>query len=125
VQGAYAYQDAKLLTNVSATALNGATVNAVPRQTLSLWNRYDLNDKPGAGWLIHRTDMYASTSNAVVLPGFTRIDAALYYTIHSGCTAQLNIENLMDRRYYAAANGDNNITPGSPRAIRASLHLKF
>ncbi|WP_374359587.1 TonB-dependent receptor [Pseudoduganella danionis] len=126
VQGAYAYQDAKLLTNVSATALNGATVNAVPRQTLSLWNRYDLNDKLGAGLgLIHRTDMYASTSNAVVLPGFTRIDAALYYTIHGGCTAQLNIENLMDRRYYAAANGDNNITPGSPRAIRASLHLKF
>ncbi|MYN45401.1 TonB-dependent siderophore receptor [Pseudoduganella sp. FT93W] len=126
VQGAYAYQDAKLLASVSATALNGATVNAVPRQTLSLWNRYDLNDKLGAGLgLIHRTDMYASTSNAVVLPGFTRIDAALYYTIHGGCTAQLNIENLTDRHYYAAANGDNNITPGSPRAIRASLHLKF
>jgi len=126
VQGGYAYQDAKLLATASATALNGATVNAVPRQTLSLWNRYDLSDRLGVGvGLIHRTDMYASTSNAVVLPGFTRIDAALFYTIHPGCTAQLNIENLTDRKYYAAANGDNNITPGSPRAIRANLHLKF
>lgn len=126
VQGAYAYQDAKLLASVSATALNGATVNAVPRQTLSLWNRYDLSDRLGVGvGLIRRTDMYASTSNAVVLPGFTRIDAALFYTIHPGCTAQLNVENLADRKYYAAANGDNNITPGSPRAIRANLHLKF
>ena len=126
VQGGYAYQDAKLLTNVSATALNGASVNAVPRHTLSLWNRYELNDRLGAGLgLIRRSDMYASTSNAVLLPGFTRLDAALFYTLHDGCTAQLNIENLADRKYYAAANGDNNITPGSPRAIRANLHLKF
>ncbi|WP_348698799.1 TonB-dependent siderophore receptor [Duganella fentianensis] len=126
VQGGYAYQDAKLLTNVSATALNGVSVNAVPRHTLSLWNRYELNDRLGAGLgLIRRSDMYASTSNAVVLPGYTRIDAALFYTLHDGCTAQLNIENLADRKYYAAANGDNNITPGSPRAIRANLHLKF
>lgn len=126
VQGGYAYQDAKLLTNVSATALNGASVNAVPRHTLSLWNRYELNDRLGAGLgLIRRSDMYASTSNAVVLPGFTRLDAALFYTLHDGCTVQMNIENLANRKYYAAANGDNNITPGSPRAIRANLHLKF
>jgi outer membrane receptor for monomeric catechols len=78
----------------SATALDGATVNAVPRQTLSLWNRYDLSDRIGGGvGLIRRSDMSASTSNAVVLPGFTRIDAALFETIHPGCTAQLNIEN--------------------------------
>lgn len=38
---------------------------------------------------------------------------------------QLNIENLFDTRYFAAAHNDFNITPGSPIAVRATLIANF
>jgi len=126
VHGGFAYQDAKLTAKASATALAGATVQNVPKHTLSLWNRYDLTPAFGAGLgLIHRGDSYTSTANAVTLPAYTRIDAALFMALSANYKAQLNVENLADKRYYALANGDNNITPGSPRAFRASLHGSF
>lgn len=123
VNGGYAHQDAKLSATASATALNGAIVGMVPKNTISLWNRYDFTDAVGAGLgLIRRDDMFASTSNAVTLPSYTRVDAALFYTINRNYTVQFNVENLTDKKYYASANGDNNITPGSPRAYHVSLH---
>ena len=126
VKGGYAYQDAKLLATASATALSGATVGMVPKHTFALWNRYDLTQDFGAGvGVIYRTDMFASTSNTVTLPGYTRIDAALFYTVSAQFKLQLNVENLGNKKYYAFANGDNNITPGSPRAIRVGLHATF
>lgn len=126
INGGYAHQDAKLLATASSTALNGATVGMVPKHTLSLWNRYDFTAAVSAGLgVIRRADMYASTSNSVVLPSYTRVDAALYYTINANYKVQLNVENLTDKKYYLYANGDNNITPGSPRAYRMSLHGSF
>jgi catecholate siderophore receptor len=126
LNGGYAYQDAKLLATASATALNGAIVNGVPKNTFSLWNRYDFSPALGAGLgVIYRGEQFASTSNAVVLPGYTRVDAALFYAINPNLQVQVNVENLANRRYYAYANGDNNITPGSPRAARVTLHASF
>ena len=126
INGGYAHQDAKLLATAAATALNGATVGMVPKNTFALWNRYDFTPALGAGLgLIYRDDMFASTSNAVTLPAYARIDAALFYTINANYKVQLNVENLADKKYYAYANGDNNITPGSPRAVRVSLHARF
>lgn len=126
INGGYAHQDAKLLATASATALNGAIVGMVPKNTLSLWNRYDFTQALGAGLgLIRRDDMFASTSNTVVLPSYTRVDAALFYTINANYKLQVNVENLTDKKYYLYANGDNNITPGAPRAYRVSLHANF
>ncbi|MYM27981.1 TonB-dependent siderophore receptor [Duganella sp. CY15W] len=126
INGGYAHQDAKLLATASATALNGAIIGMVPKNTLSLWNRYDFTQALAAGvGLVRRSDMFASTSNTVVLPSYTRVDAALFYTISANYKLQLNVENLTDKKYYLYANGDNNITPGSPRAYRVSLHASF
>jgi catecholate siderophore receptor len=32
---------------------------------------------------------------------------------------------MLDKQYFASAHNDNNITPGSPRAIRVGLTAKF
>lgn len=89
-------------------------------------DRYDFTQALAAGvGLVRRSDMFASTSNTVVLPSYTRVDAALFYTISANYKLQLNVENLTDKKYYLYANGDNNITPGSPRAYRVSLHASF
>jgi catecholate siderophore receptor len=123
VAAGYAAQDARIVNRTSA-AQAGATVPLVPRQTFSLWNRYQVIPRLGAGLgLVHQTRMFASIDNAVTLPGFTRVDAAVFVTLSQMLRAQLNVENLFDERYYPTSHGNNNIAPGAPRALRFSLAL--
>ncbi|HEU4376663.1 MAG TPA: TonB-dependent siderophore receptor, partial [Telluria sp.] len=126
VMGGYAWQDAKLTVATSAAVPAGTKVPQVPSHTLSLWNRYDFTPTFGAGLgIAYRDSIFTSTSNQVTLPAFTRVDAAMYYALSKQFKLQLNIENLFDKKYYASANSDTNITPGSPRALRVSLNAKF
>ena len=126
VMGGYAYQDAKLTADQSATIRAGARLAMVPKHTFSLWNRYDINQQLGAALgLVYRDSLYTSTSNTVTLPSFTRVDGALYYRLSKQYRLQLNVENLFDKKYWASAHNDNNITPGAPRSIKLSLFASF
>lgn len=126
VAGGYAYQDAELTADQSATVKAGARVAQVPRHTFSLWNRYDVNAQLGAALgVVYRDSIFGSTSNTVELPSYTRIDGALYYNIGNAYRLQLNIENMFDKKYYAAAHGDNNLMPGAPRSYKLTLNAKF
>ena len=108
----------------TTAAQAGATVPLVPRQTFSLWNRYQLVPRLGAGLgVVHQTRMFAAIDNAVTLPGFTRVDAAAFVTLTHALRAQVNVENLFDERYYPTSHGNNNIAPGAPRSVRLSLTL--
>lgn len=75
--------------------------------------------------MIHRQAMFASTDNQVVLPGFVRVDTAVFWNISDRLRAQLNVENILDERYYASAHNNNNILPGSPRAVRVGFTVRF
>jgi catecholate siderophore receptor len=98
----------------------------VPRHSFSLWNRYDVSDRLGVGLgVIARTKSYATISNAVKLPGYARVDAALYYELPGGIEAQVNVENLFGAHYFPTANSDNHISPGAPRTLKASLGYRF
>jgi len=124
--GGYAYQDGRITQTLSSTARAGATLAQVPAHTFSLWNKYNVSRRWGVGaGVIHNGDMFTSTDNTVVLPAFTRVDAALFMTLTRQLRAQVNVENLLDQRYYPFSNGNNNITPGSPRALRLSLTTNF
>lgn len=126
IMGGYAYQDAKITKTQTATIKAGARLAQVPAHSVSLWNRYNFTPALGAGLgLVYRGAIFPSTDNTVVLPGFTRIDAALYYVINKNLNLQVNVENLLDKNYYASANSNNNITPGSPRGVRLGLNAKF
>jgi catecholate siderophore receptor len=35
------------------------------------------------------------------------------------------VENLFDQQYFATAHSNNNITPGSPRAVRVAVVTGF
>ena len=124
--GGYAYQDGRITQTLSASARAGARLAQVPRHSFSLWNRYDVTPRWGVGaGIIHNADMFTSTDNAVVLPAFTRVDGALFVRLSRALSAQVNVENLFDQRYFAWAHNNNNITPGSPRAIRVALTTRF
>lgn len=126
VMGGYAYQTGELTSDVFGIAKKGATVAELPRHTFSMWSRYDFTPSIGAAvGVIHRDDMFASLTNRVSLPDFTRVDAALFARFTKSFRGQLNIENLFDTKYFASAHNDFNITPGSPIAVRASLIANF
>jgi catecholate siderophore receptor len=125
ISAGYALQKAKITSTTSA-APAGREVPLVPRHSFSLWNRYDFTDRLGAGMgLIARSRSYATISNQVTLPAYARLDAALYYTLAAGVAAQVNAENLLGAHYFPTANADNNIAPGAPRTLKASIGYRF
>jgi catecholate siderophore receptor len=126
VMGGYTYQDGEITNTQSSTAKKGAVLAELPKNTFSLWNRYDFAPGWGVGLgVINRGAMYTSTDNTVRLPGFTRVDAAVYAKLDKNLRAQLNIENLFDTKYFASAHNNNNISPGSPIAARVSIIANF
>ena len=125
VAGGYAYQDA-FITSATAAAAKGQLVGQVPHHTFSLWNKYQINPRLGAGLgIISRSDSFVAVDNTVVLPGYTRADAAVYYSFNERWRLQGNVENLFDRGYFINAHSNTNITPGSPRALRVALNARF
>jgi catecholate siderophore receptor len=125
VAGGYAYQDAHV-TRATVSAKAGARVAQAPRHSFSLWNSYELLRRVSAGLgILHRSDMFAGIDNTVTLPGYIRADAALFYSITERVRLQANVENALDLRYYINADGNNNISPGSPRALRLGVIASF
>ena len=125
VAGGYAYQDA-FIDRATAAARLGALVPVVPRNTFSLWNNYRILSRLSGGLgLIRQSGMWAGIDNTVRLPGFTRADGALFYTLTEKLRLQANVENLTDNRYFSTAHSNTNITPGFARTLRIGLTARF
>jgi catecholate siderophore receptor len=124
VVGAFTRQRARIVSRTS-TALAGTTVPLVPAQSMALWNRVQIGRRVDAAiGIVRQARMYAAVDNTVELPAFTRLDAALFATLGARMSAQVNVENLANARYFATANSNNNLQPGSPRTLKASLTLR-
>ncbi len=121
----YAYTKAEI-TSTTTAAPNGRRVGQVPRNQLSLFNRYEVTDKLGIGaTLYYQSAQFATISNATRLPAYTRIDGAIFYKLTDTIEAQVNIENLTDKTYFPSAHNDNNISTGAPINARFTLVAKF
>ncbi len=124
VSAGYALQDAKVTKSTSACPAGDCKVPLVPRHSFSLWTRYDVIDNVGLGLgVIARSKSYASIGNAVTLPGYARVDAAVFYNLVRGVEAQVNLENIFNADYFPSANSDNNIAPGAPRAVKGTVRF--
>ena len=125
ISGGYAYQNARI-TSATTAAIAGKQVGQVPHNTFSLWNKYQVSSRLGAGLgIIYRSDMFAAIDNTVVLPGYLKADAAVFYNLGEHWRLQANLENITNVRYYANADSNTNISPGSPRGIKVALVARF
>lgn len=125
VVGAFASQRATIVSRTSA-APEGAAVPLVPRRAFSLWNRWRVTSALGLGLgAVGQAATYAAIDNSVTLPGFTRLDAAVYLGGARAFRLQVNVENVLDAKYYATSHGNNNIMPGAPRTLRLSLATRL
>jgi catecholate siderophore receptor len=123
VSGGYSYQDAKLRDN------DAVRLAQVPKHQFALWNRYDFNPHVGLGLgVTHQSGQFAAirtSVNTTRLPAFTRVDAALFYTLSDRFDVQVNLENLLDEAYFLDAHNNNNITPGAPINARLTVRVKI
>jgi catecholate siderophore receptor len=125
VAGGYAFQNA-FVTAATTAARRGAQVAQVPHHTFSFWDSYRVTRRLAAALgVVHRSDMFAAVDNTVNLPGYTRLDGAVYYSLTEKMRVQVNVENLLNKTYYINADSNTNISPGSPRAVRAAVIVKF
>jgi catecholate siderophore receptor len=121
----YTYLDGEI-TSDTTSAPAGTRLQQLPEHQVSLWSRYDFTEQLGLGLgVVGQSEQFTSTSNAVTLPGYVRVDAAIYFDVNENVALQLNVENLFDREYFASAHGDNNIQPGTPLGATLGARLKF
>lgn len=122
----YAYTDARVTSQSTAAIVVGNRVQLVPYNQVSLWNKYQFNPMWAAAvGVIYFSDSYAASDDTVRLPGFVRVDAAVYLKINEQWRAQLNVENIFNKGYWASADGNNNLSPGQPRTFRVSASARF
>jgi catecholate siderophore receptor len=127
----YAYTDARIANDLTAPGVTppivaGNRVQLVPYNQVSLWNKYQINPVWSAALgVIYFSDSFASSDDSVRLPGFVRVDAAVYAKVNDMWRVQLNVENVFNKGYWATADGNNNISPGQPRTFRATAIARF
>lgn len=121
----YALEDGEIVSTTTA-APAGRTLAQLPRHQFSAWGRYDFTDRLGVAiGAVRQSEQFATISNAVRLPGFTRIDAALFYKVSDTVQLQLNVENLANTDYFPSAHTDNNISTGAPLNARLGAKIRF
>jgi len=123
--GGYSFQDAVITKTTSAAAAD-KKIALVPQNMVSIWNKYDFTPQWAAAiGVINQSEQFAAVDNTVRLKGYTRFDGAIFYNITPDYRLQLNVENLLDRKYIQTAHDNNNIQPGSPQMFRATLIANF
>lgn len=122
----YAYTDARVASDTSPTIVKGNRIQLVPFSQFSWWNKYQFTPVWSAALgIIYFSNSYASSDDTVRLPGFVRFDGAIYAQITPSWKVQLNVENIMNKHYWASADGNNNISPGQTRTVRLSTFVRF
>lgn len=127
VLASYAYIDAKITQDNTFEV--GNRLNNIPRHTASLWTTYTIQsgDLRGLGFgagLFFNDRRIGDLDNSFSIPGYTRFDAAIYYT-RDNFRAALNFKNLFNTQYFAAAQNRFSVIPGAPFAVQGSVSWQF
>jgi len=111
----------------------GNQLASVPRNSGSIWIKYDSNSGPlqglniGTGVFV-RGQREGDVANTFELPSYTRWDASVGYRLRLGrtrITPQLNVYNLLDETYYDTSANRANIRPGIPLTFLGSVKMEY
>lgn len=132
LQAAYTYTDIRYKKS-SADEQGNRAVYA-PRNQASAWLSYDVKNGPLNGLTLGSGARYVNgltsdRQNSHTLPSYTLFDLAVGYDMSNiglkGLSAQLNVNNLTDKRYIAACNSLTYCYFGAERTIVGSLSYAF
>lgn len=132
LQAAYTYTDIRY--KKSSPEEQGKRAVYAPRNQASAWLSYDVKSGPLDGLTLGSGVRYVNgiTSdrlNTNTLPSYTLVDMVIGYDLTNigikGLSAQLNVNNLTDKRYVAACNSLSYCYFGAERSIVGSVSWKF
>jgi len=114
-------------SNIDGETADGGQPREIPESTYSIWTAYDAN--PRFGWalgVVHQGESAVKDNNpTLLLPDYTRVDAAVYYELSNDIKLQLNLENLSDEVYFPHSHSTHQVAVGESRNIRFSLRKDF
>ncbi|WP_417791378.1 TonB-dependent receptor [Stutzerimonas xanthomarina] len=127
--GGYAFLDAEITKSNSKTngvENEGQVPTLTPRHSANLWAVRSLTPEwrvgMGANYVGSR---YTSLDNDTEMPGYTTVDAALFYQ-QPKWDGALRLFNVFDKEYYTSAHGSVDlITSGAPRTLELSANYRF
>ncbi len=128
---AWANVTAEVEADVNSNRI-GQTLLGAPENTVSIWNRFQINEAWGVGVGInHAGDRYGSAfassgdqSTRLELPDYTLVDLGIYYT-GDAFDATVKFSNITDEEYYVSSTRNTNIVPGVPATVTFSLFKQF
>jgi iron complex outermembrane receptor protein len=138
----YANQDVRI-TKSNDTAESGSTflvgnrMQFVPRNVSSFWSTYEVQHgqfdglKFGGG--VNMQDSVVNAENTFKSPGYVLVGLMTGYSIQVGkskITAQLNVNNLLDKSYFINAtpfptSGFGYGTFSTPRTLMGSINIQY
>jgi catecholate siderophore receptor len=114
-------------SNIDGETSSGGKPKEIPDSTYSIWTTYDVS--PKLGWalgVVHQGESAVKDNNpTLLLPDYTRVDAAVYYELSNDTKLQLNLENLSDEVYFPHSHSTHQVAVGESRNIRFSLRKDF
>ena len=109
----------------------GEDLIAAPRGSGNFWNRFNVPSGPFKGLGFGTGVIYVGktwsgdlTSIYYTLPGWTRVDSALYYKWRR-YDLSLSVKNLFDRSYIASAQSNIELNPAEERTLIFSITDHF
>ena len=125
VSAGYSYLDGEV-SRADGGGNDGNRTRQTPENMFSLWSNYALSERLGLGLgVTYQDSFFVTEDNAVEVPSYTRVDAAVFYSVSDRLRMQLNVENLLDEDYFPDAHSNTNITTGRPVNARLSAILSF
>lgn len=122
VSAGYSYLNGE----VEGGSSDGNTTRQTPEHMISVWNQYQATEVLAVALgVTYQDEFFVREDNAVLVPDFTRVDAAVYYDFSETTGIQLNIENLLDEDYFPDAHSNDNISTGKPLNARLTLRHTF
>jgi len=126
VFGGYTYMRSNLKNNGdgSASENDGNNFPNTPKHSFSLWSTYQATPQLTVGAGAYFVDsQFGDAANKLEIPSYWRFDAMAAYKFNKHLSAQLNVLNLADKKYYDKAYPAHyaNIAPGRSAILNLSL----
>ncbi|NOT16271.1 MAG: TonB-dependent siderophore receptor [Methylotenera sp.] len=129
--GNVAFSDVTITKDTNGT--QGNRKANTPHTMAGLWLKYDflgdyLDGLSIGGGIYAASSAHGDDADTFKLPGYARLDAYAAYKLKVGThnvTAQLNINNLLDKTYYPSAQGRAQVFAAEPLNAIGSVKLEF
>ena len=114
-------------TSMDGTTSSGGEPRELPESTMHLWANYQVNAQFGLGVGFAYQDEQNIKNNkpGLILPDYTRWDAAAYYNVSDDLEIRLNVENLSDELYFPFSHSTHQASVGKDLNARLSITRRF